>query len=682
LGLARLTKVTVISPRSEYEEVAKALAQFESFHPISSGPQNFDPRVQELAVKAVRLFAQADQAVKDLGLQVAPGWMDMVFGGVKIEKSNYEAVEWNDLLEKAEGKLDPIVQEVRTQKAALQKVVKEESDARTTMDALETVSSLSADLTGLTSLKWLRAAVCIVRNSAVSEFRSSLPSPIFQVQQLNQAESLVLVAVKASDGLLLDRAIKALEIRTLLIPPGLPQNPTEAYRKLERDAEAARSGRIEIEARLSQIREKSGSTLLAVRELTDVARSMLDDARASGEMKRLAMISGYIPAKEEGRFRDLFGRWMIFAEPAGAAEDHKRLPVLFENRQGIRTWQLITAEQGVPGNHEVDPTPLVAFVFPIFFGLMFGDFGHGLLLTLFVLFVRQRTAGTKRQWANIFLVTGISSMFFGAVFGEFFGLSLYKFLPIPSVIEIIQRPLSGNPTPNIGNIEIVMVASILIGIAHLTTGLALNIYEGWRAGETLELLTEKLPALSMYIGGVGYGLAFIGAGFNFNVLAIPTGGSNSAPLLGVPNNELGAVSLAILVPSMLILLGGKAVAVKLGKVRDLSIGGALSNGGLEVFEKILQFLSNTISYVRLAVMLLVHAVLLMIVNMMFPLTNPALIPAWIIFNLLVLALEGLIVYVQDLRLHVYEFFTKFYTGTGTPFRRILPPRARVSIKWL
>jgi len=133
---------------------------------------------------------------------------------------------------------------------------------------------------------------------------------------------------------------------------------------------------------------------------------------------------------------------------------------------------------------------------------------------------------------------------------------------------------------------------------------------------------------------------------------------------------------------MLVLFAGKATAVKLGKVKGVSIAGALSNGGLEVFEKILQFLSNTISYVRLAVMLLVHAVLLLIVSQFFPPTNLADLPAWVIFNLMVLALEGLIVYVQDLRLHVYEFFTKFYSGTGTPFRKILPTKARAGIKWL
>ncbi len=373
---------------------------------------------------------------------------------------------------------------------------------------------------------------------------------------------------------------------------------------------------------------------------------------------------------------------MTFAEPAKTGEGEEKLPVLFENRGGIRLWQAITAEQGIPGEHEVDPTPLISFVFPIFFGLMFGDFGHGLVLTLFLLFVRHRVTGNKRQWANIFLVFGISSMVFGAIFGEFFGFSLYAAVPIPPIasylnLDIINRT-GATPVPDITVFVRLMIASMLIGIAHLTTGLSLDIYQGLKAGERLHVLLEKVPALTMYLSGVGYGIAFVVAGFKFNVLT----SSSSVPIMGIPNDVLGGISLAVLLPSMFTLLLGKAVAVKLRKVTDVSFVGALSGGGLEVFEKILQFLSNTISYVRLAVMLLVHAVLLLIVSQFFPPTDPVYLPAWVIFNLMVLALEGLIVYVQDLRLHVYEFFTKFYMGTGAPFRRILPPRSRVSIKWL
>ncbi|HYC27037.1 MAG TPA: V-type ATPase 116kDa subunit family protein [Nitrososphaerales archaeon] len=675
MGVARLSKVTVISPRSDYPEVAKALAKFKDFHPAEHASPNFDPRVQDLTVRAVRLFSQADQATKDLGLKSSPGWMDQVFKGVKVEKTSFDAGQWDELLTRVERELDPIVQEVRNQKAALQKATKDMADSQAIKDALSAVSGFSADLAGVSDLHRFRVALCIVKKTIGAELRSTLPDAMMVSQSLSQTDDIVLVAVKAEDGTKLDRAIKGLDIKPLTIPQNFPQNPSEAYKRLSQDYDLAKAKKEEMEASLAKLGASSGSRLLAMRELSESAREMLDEARVSGDMKRMATITGYVPEKKEGQFREQFSRWMVYSTEVHEGEEGA--PVLFDNGRGVRLWQLVTAEQGIPGGEEVDPTPLISFVFPIFFGLMFGDFGHGLLFTLFVLFVRQRTTGVKRQWANIFLITGISSTFFGAVFGEFFGFSLYSVIPIPAVIEIIQRPLGQAPSPNIANIETVMVIAILIGVAHLITGLTLNVYEKAKAGERLELVTEDIPALTMYISGLGYGIAFIGAGFKFDVLAT----SASAPLVGIPINELGTISIAVLVPSMLVIFLGQALAVRTGRIKGTSFAGALSNGGLEVFEKILQYLSNTISYIRLAVMLLVHAVLLVIVAPALTFMFPVFVPVWIVFNLLILALEALIVYVQDLRLHVYEFFTKFYAGTGRPFKSILPERQRISIKW-
>ncbi|HEY6283992.1 MAG TPA: V-type ATPase 116kDa subunit family protein [Nitrososphaerales archaeon] len=681
MGVARLTKVSVVSARSEYVKVAKTLARFRDFHPLENEQSNFDPKVQELTVRAVRMFSQADQAVKDLGLKVEPGWMDQVFKGVKIERKTFDAAEWDELLRRVERHLEPVVQEVRVQKIALQKMIKDEADSQALRDALHLFSDFSVDVGGLKELHRFKAALCIVPKLTVRELKDSMPEGIFVSQSLNQQDDIVLVATKAEEAAKLDRTLKALEIKPLSIPPNFSQNPAEAYKQLTKDLEKIGSKKAEVEAALDKISLASAGNLLAMRELSEVARDMLDEARISGDMKRLATISGYIPAKKEEQFRSMFGRWMVYSEQM-THEKEVEVPVLFENKKGIRLWQLVTAEQGIPGNEEVDPTPLVSFVFPIFFGLMFGDFGHGLVFTLFVLFVRQRVTGIKRQWSNIFLVTGVSSIVFGVIFGEFFGYSLYTSLPVPPIaqylnLEIINRTVSP-PTPDIANFVKLMVISMMIGILHLVTGLGLSIYEAIRAGEMVEVLIEKLPAFTMYVSGVGYGVAFIVAGFKFDVLSsgVPV------PGLGIPNNTLGAISLAVLIPSMLILFSGRAVAIKLGKLEGPSVTGALSNGGLEVFERILQFLSNTISYVRLAVMLLVHAVLLLIIIGFFPLSDPALIPAWVIFNLMVLALEGLIVYVQDLRLHVYEFFTKFYAGNGKPFRNILPVRQRIRINWL
>jgi V/A-type H+-transporting ATPase subunit I len=678
MGVARLTKVTVISPRSEYSDVARALAQFEDFHPLEGAPQNFDPGVQELTVKAVRLFAQADQAVKDLGLQLMPGQMDIVFRGVKIPKSTYEASTWRELLQKAEAQLDPIVDEVRAAKAVMLKAEKEVADTDAMLGALQAVAGFSSDLSGMPDLKLLRGVVSIVPDEKVEELRRSVPEAIFLSTPVSKEQTLVMVVMPKAEDARLDKTLKLLDLKPLVIPASLSQNPAEAYRQLTSAHEAASAAEAKAQT------ERQGSSLLALRELCEVARKTLDEARVSGGMQRMAMISGYIPAKKEQLLKEKFGRWIVETEELDPGAETEHVPVLMENRQGPGLFQPITLEQGIPGGHEVDPTPLVSFVFPIFFGIMFADVGDGLILSLFMLLVRQRSTGNMRKWANMFLVTGISATIFGVIFGEFLELSFSRFVPIPAVIEIIHRaggsPDTFNflPSPFEG-VNLILIISILIGVAHLTTALALDVYQASKARDKFELWLERVPVFTMYVSGVGYGLAFIGVGYNFNVLV----SSSPNPLLGVPNDLLGAASLSVLIPSMLVLLAGKSVAIAAGKLKEGSVLGALSNGGLEVFERISQFMSNTISYIRLAVMLLVHAGLLLITNQYFaPWVNPIYIVPWVILNILIVAFEAMIVYIQDLRLHLYEFFTKFYAGKGVPFRKIFPDRVRIKIDWL
>ena len=683
MGVARLTKVTIISPRSEYEEVAKALAQFEDFHPLEGAAQNFDPGVQELTVKAVRIFAQADQAVKDLGLKLMPGQMEIVFGGVKIPKSTFEASTWEELLNKADIQLEPMADEVKAEKVLLQKAQKDEADSEALMGVLQVVSGFSSDLTGLPDLRLFKVVVAIVGNDKLAEFQKSLPEAVFLMQPVSKEQTMALVVMTRTEEARLDKTMKLLELKPLTIPQDFPQNPAEAYKKAAQDHASAAAAREKVEAQMAESKQKHGTDLLALRELSEVARKTLDEARVSGGMQRMAMISGYIPAKKEPKMKDMFGRWIVHTEPVDRESVEEDVPTLMENGKGLGLFQPVTLEQGLPAEHEVDPTPLVSFVFPIFFGMMFGDVGHGLILTAFMLLVRQRSSGTMRQWANMFVVAGISAIIFGIIFGEFFELSFSNFVPIPAAIEIIHRAagtvdtFNFLPTPFAG-INLILIVSFLVGIAHLSTALGLDVYQTYKEHNRIELWLEKIPLFTMYVSGVGYGLAFVGVGFSFNVLS----SSAPNPLLGVPNNVLGAVSLAVLVPSMVVLLIGKSAAIAAGKLKEGSVLGALSNGGLEVFERISQFMSNTISYVRLAVMLLVHAALLLIVNLLQPWANPVMIAPWVILNLLILAFEAFIVYVQDLRLHLYEFFTKFYSGTGKPFRKILPDRARIRIDWL
>ena len=673
-----LSKVTVIAPRSDYEEVTRALAKFEQFHSTADKESGFDPLVQELDVRAVRLFALADQTVKDLTVPLVPGTMDIVFRGVKIPHSEFEARNWDDLLRKAEAMLNPIVDETRKQRSALQQVTNTETTTQTLRDTMKVVSGFSADLSNVDALHWFKVTLAVVENSTLPEFSRSLSDVVVISHTLSQSHSLVLVALPLSEADRMERVMKAFGVEPFAIPADLPQNPAEAYSRLTQESEAASKEREAAKSEIARLRARSETALLAIRELAGAARDMLDDVRMAGGMKRFTIISGYVPTKREEEFKDRFARWMVYDEPVDHAGTDAGVPTLMENTSFMGPFQLITEAQGAAGGHEVDPTPLISFVFPIFFGMMFGDLGHGVVLTLFALLIRQRSTGNLRKWGNIFFSAGISASVFGVVFGEVFGFSLYRFVPIPPLIEIVQRPLGANPTLDPGGVEVVLVIALLIGIAHMTTALGLDVYQSIKGRETVVLATEKLPTLAMYISGIGFGLAFIGAGYSFNVLKT----SGPAPLLGLPNDLLGGASLVVVFMSIIILLTGRGIAIMAGKVQGESTGSAFANGGIDVFEKISRFLANTISYVRLAIMLLVHASLLLVTNMLlaYPLYISA-VPI-VIFNILIIVFEVLIVYIQDLRLHIYEFFSKFYQGTGMPFRKIFPDRVRVRVNWL
>jgi V/A-type H+/Na+-transporting ATPase subunit I len=304
------------------------------------------------------------------------------------------------------------------------------------------------------------------------------------------------------------------------------------------------------------------------------------------------------------------------------------------------------------------------------------------VLTLFALLLRQRGKGSLRQWGNIFLAAGISASVVGVMVGEFFGFPLYQSLHIPgtALLDIVNRT-AGRPTLDLGGLYIALEVALLIGIAHLTTGLSLDVVQAAKEQDMVELVTEKLPALTMYLSGVGFGLSFIGAGFNFNVFKSTGPAPLLGPALGVSNSLLGSVSLAVVLASMFGILAGKGIAIMAGKSHGGSAAGAFGNGAIEVFERISSYLANTISYVRLAIMLMIHAALLLAVNMLLAFPAYIAIAPMIIFNILIIVFEVVIVYIQDLRLHIYEFFTKFYKGSGMPFRRILPEGVRTKIRW-
>ena len=112
----------------------------------------------------------------------------------------------------------------------------------------------------------------------------------------------------------------------------------------------------------------------------------------------------------------------------------KESPILFANKAWTRTFEVITESQGIPKRGEADPTPMIAIMWPIFYGIMFADFGHGILLMFLGLLFKFKGQGTLAKWGMLIAISGGSAAFAGILTGEAFGFHLIDFPPVQSLL--------------------------------------------------------------------------------------------------------------------------------------------------------------------------------------------------------------------------------------------------------
>ena len=153
--------------------------------------------------------------------------------------------------------------------------------------------------------------------------------------------------------------------------------------------------------------------VLSLHEATKVAKDVLEITRKPGGTKNFAMIQGYIPQQMEKKFENLTRDYISIIEDAHVNEYEQNngqvLPTLLTNKTYTRTFEVITETQGIPRYDEIDPTPIIAFVWPLFYGLMFADLGHGLLLFGLGMLIRHRGNGSVRTWGTLLAASGARS---------------------------------------------------------------------------------------------------------------------------------------------------------------------------------------------------------------------------------------------------------------------------------
>lgn len=693
MGQAKLKKATIILPRMETQKAVSKLAELEWFHPIqSTASEHTNPYLDDLLLKTQRLYQDIDEVVRALGIPLETGIMVTMFKGAPRGKTDYIIDDIQGFVADLEDKSKALLYEPKKLLMEQNKISKQIEEYSTIEAALKMAANLNLDVTSLRQLKRFFADIFIIDSKDEEEIRKSLGDLPLYISKLNEEKSSIVVFSSIEDSERITKVLRSFGVHPLQIPADMPQNPSIAYSQSQSKVKELESISKENIKNIEKMKLSLMTKILSLHEASKTAKDLLETTRKPGGTKNFAMIQGYLPVKMEKKFKDLTDDYVSIVEDAYVNEYDENgqvLPTLLTNKSYTRTFEVITETQGIPRYGEIDPTPIIAFVWPLFYGLMFADLGHGLLLFGLGMLIRQRGNGTIRTWGTLLATSGAAAALAGLGTGEFFGFNIkalavlgnyFAYLPFVGVLNVSELSF-------IQVIKILKV-SVAIGIIHLLMAFFLRLHKNIKDGNKLFIWTHDIPTIIQFLAIAALILAAIGSGYDIIGMFGISGHIHNEPVpwitfvLGnwVTVDLIAKAAVPVVFATVGIMIYGGWKEQKLAKEHGHEEGGGFMGIVIEVIlVRIVEVLSNIISYTRIGIMLLVHAALLVTVNLSF--AHGGGYAVLIGGNIGIMLIEGLIVYIQTIRLHLYEWFPKWYVGEGTEFKKIVPKMLYSNLVW-
>ena len=303
--------------------------------------------------------------------------------------------------------------------------------------------------------------------------------------------------------------------------------------------------------------------------------------------------------------------------------------------------------------HEMDPTWFVAITYSFIFGAMFGDVGQGLVLFLGGLFLYKTK---KMDLAGIIGCAGVFSVFFGFMYGSFFGfedvLKARWLKPMNAMMDV----------PLVGRLNAVFVIAIGFGMFIILICMVFNIINSIRNKDVERTWFDS----NAVAGLVFYGSIVLTVGLFISGKKLPAA---------------AVLTVMFAVPLILMFLKEPLTNLveKKSQIFPEQKGMFFVQNFFELFEVLLSYLSNTLSFLRIGAFAVSHAAMMEVVLMLAGATEGGS-PNWIVVilgNIFVCAMEGLIVGIQVLRLEYYEIFSRFYAGNGREFQPFMKKNSKI-----
>ena len=397
----------------------------------------------------------------------------------------------------------------------------------------------------------------------------------------------------------------------------------------------------EIETELARLAESRASFLL----LEDNYRVLLDRDSAASELSgspHTFWLKGWVPDDLTDELITNLRAKHDVAISSIAAEPSENYPVKLKNNKFNQAYEIILTMFGAPNSAESDPTPVMAIFYMLLFGMMLSDVGYGLALVALclVLLLKFKVGGEMFRLARMLLISGISSVVWGFVFGGFFG----DMVTVLSEGKYNFPTLWFNPMDDAMKL---MIFSMLFGVVHLFAGMAIKIRNTKLQGNLMEGIIDVVPWY-LVIGG----------------LLLLAGGATGVFGSGSSAVKQAGIYLALTGAAVIILFGGREAKNPILR---------FFKGVLALYD-VIGYFSDILSYTRILALVLATSVIAMVVNQLGFLLGPTFvgyllfIVVGIIGHALNLALSALSAYVHASRLQYVEMFGKFFEGGGKYFK--------------
>lgn len=442
----------------------------------------------------------------------------------------------------------------------------------------------------------------------------------------------------------------SMHFERIFIPNEYHGTAAEAFEKLDtRHREIHKALAANKEASRKFLQDNS-TKIVSAKAALDACSSSFDIRKLAactpGDTNTFYILCGWMTEKDALTFqKDIQNDEKIFC----LMEDQKapatqKPPTKLRNPKLFKPFEMYVKMYGLPAYNEMDPTWFVAITYSFIFGAMFGDVGQGLVLFLGGLFLYKTK---KMDLAGIISCAGVFSVFFGFMYGSFFGFEdVLKAIWLKPMNQMMDVPL-------VGRLNAVFVIAIGFGMFIILICMVFNIINSIRRGDT-----EK----TWFDSNAVAGLVFYGS------IVLTIG-------LFISGKKLPAAAILVImfgVPLLLMFLKEPLTNLveKKSKILPEQKGMFFVQSFFELFEVLLSYLSNTLSFLRIGAFAVSHAAMMEVVLMLAGATNGGN-PNWIVVvlgNIFVCAMEGLIVGIQVLRLEYYEIFSRFYAGNGREFK--------------